>query len=257
MDNVQKYIARISILFVVLQSAFTVSAAENQYFDPAETQLFKELPTQSEVKPPLPPGGITQQHRVTVQKSSQMRSPGARKNIPNTLEKLQKLGYLEVSDADIAFLSIESVKGQFISIEDVVHNISSPLSIMPTNTGIFKTMTLAGSIASGAEIDTGKWTHVIRYYSLANGEVLTLSEADFKAAKYSIVVPEELWSEEVKGLPASVVTSKTTSGIFFTELSWFTDNKFYTLRLTGHGIGNGVRSQLKELATGILEPEAQ
>jgi len=258
MDNVPKlFISIMSILFVVLQSTFTVNAAENLYFDPAEKQHFKELPTPSEIKPPLPPGGIIQKPSVMIKKSSQMRSPGARAQIPITQEQIKRLGYQEVSDDNMSFLSLDNVINQFIPIEEITNNLSSPLSIISTTSGIYKTMTLAGAIASNTEKKTGKWTQVSRYFSLANGDVLVFSENDYQAARISVVIPEETINETVNGQPATMLIRKTTSGKFFTELSWFTENKTYSLHLTGRAVGSGIKNDLVAIATGIVEPAAK
>lgn len=253
MDNIQKLlISGVSILFVVLQTTFTVNAEESLYFDPAEKQYFKELPKESEIKPPPPPGGNIAPHSVKIQKSSEMRTPGARDQTPVIQEQIQRLGYREASDDDMSFLSLDNVKDRFTPLEDIAKNTSSPLAIISIKTGIYNTMTFAGAIATGPAKKTGKWTQVQRYYSLANGDVLMLTEADYKAAEYSVVIPEESINEKVNGSPASMVTRKTAAGKFFTELSWFTENKIYTLHLTGRTVGVGIKNELIALATGIL-----
>ncbi len=248
-------IPQMSILFVVLLGSFTVNAAENLYFDPAETQYFKELPKPSEVKPPLPRGGSIQPPSVMILKSSQMRSPGARTRIPIIQEQIERLGYQEVSDDDVSPISLDNVKNQFIPMEEITKNISSPISII--STGVYKTMTLAGAIASGAAKKTGKWTHVSRYFSLENGDVLVLVESDYKAGEYSVIIPEELVNETVNGSPASMVTKKTRAGKFLTELSWFTENKMYTLHLSRRSVGVGIKNELIVFATGVVEPVAK
>jgi len=232
-------------LFVVLLSSLTVNAAEIRHY--------KELPTRSEIKPsPRPPGFDSPS--VTVQKSSQMRSPGAKKHTPVFKEQLQRLGYREVSDDSMSSLSLDNVKAQFIPIEDIEKNLSSPLSIISTKTGVYKTMVLTGAIAKSPEKNTAKWTQVMRYFSLANGRILMLSEFDYKAARISVILPAELMNENINGSPAMLVTKKTTTGKYFTELSWFTENKLYSLHLTDRTPGVGIKNELVVLAAGIQEP---
>ena len=115
-------------------------------------------------------------------------------------------------------------------------------------------MVLAGALASGHEKKTGKWTHVTRYYSLADGRTLIFVESDLKAGGHSVGVPEELVNDKINGLPASMVTLRTTSGKFFTDLSWFAENKIYSLILSSRAVGVGIKNELVSLATGIQQP---
>ncbi len=269
MDTVQQLlIPQMSILFVVLLGSFTVNAAEEQYSKPGEKQYFKDLSEAANIKPPPPPpppGGINQPlFSVTIQKSSQMRSSGvagAGRQTPSHMlviqEQIQRLGYREVSDEDMSELSLDNVKSRFIPIDDIVKNISSPLAIISIQSGIYKTMTLVGATARSPAKKTGKWTQVGRYFSLANGDVLVLAESDYKAGEYSVIIPEESVNETVNGSPATMVTRKTTSGKFFTDLTWFTETKMYTLHSTGRPVGVGIKNELVALATGVLEPVAK
>ena len=235
----------VTILFIVLLSSLTVNAAE--------IRQYKELPNPADIEPAPRPGGDNIP-RVTVRKSSQMRSPTARTRIPLIKEQIQRLGYEEVENGAMSFFSLDNVKARFIPIEDITKNISSPLSIISNKGGIYKTMTLAGAIAKGEESKTGRWTHVSRYYSLENGSILILSESDYKAAQYSTTFPEELINVNINGAPASLITKKTTAGKYFTKLSWFTENKIYSLHLSSRAVGVGIKNELVALAIGIQQP---
>lgn len=232
------------ILFVVLLSSLTVNAAEIRHF--------KELPKISDIKPPPRPQKFNSPS-VTIGKSPR-RNSRARKHTSITKEQIQKLGYRKVSNDAISYLSLDNVKSKFIPIEDIEKNISSPLSIISTKTGVYKTMDLTGTIAKSPEKETAKWTLVMRYFSLANGDILMLSEFDYQAAKISAIFPAELVNENINGSPAMLITKKTTAGKYFTTLKWFTENKLYTLHLTDRTSGTGVKNELVVLATGIQEP---
>jgi len=180
-----------------------------------------------------------------------MSSPRARNNLPTIVDQINRLGYREVSDNSMSFLLLDNVKEKFISIEEITNNISSPLSVITNKTGIYRTMQLTGAIAKSREKKFAKWTQVMRYYSLANGKILLLSEFDYKAAKISASFPEELVNENINGLLGMLVTKKTTSGKYYTELKWFTANKLYTLYLIDRISGVGMKNELVVLATGI------
>ncbi|MBI3775364.1 MAG: hypothetical protein HY273_07405 [Gammaproteobacteria bacterium] len=251
MDNVRKLLVPVmSILFVVLQSIFTVNAEESLTSGREETQFFKELPKWNEIKPRA---HAEEKPSVTIQESSQMRSPGARELTPIIQEQIERLGYREVSDDNMTFLSLDTVKDRFIPLGEIVKNTSSPLAIISIKTGIYKNMIFAGAIASGPAKNTGKWTQVQRYFSLENGSVLMLAESDYKAAEYSVAIPEELVNEKINGAPASMVVRKTTAGKYFTDLLWFTKNKIYSLHLTGRSAGVGIKNELIVFAAGVLE----
>lgn len=218
----------------------------------AEVSQFKELPKESEIQPPPKPAGDGALG-VRIRKSSQMRFPGAEKSVSRAKKQMQQLGYVEVDDDSIQHLSIDIMKDKFMPIEDVENNVSSPLSAITNMTGIFKTMELVGCVANSPAKDTAKWLRVTRYFTLANGNILMLSEYDFKTARVITTFPEELVNENINGSPAMLLVKKTPRGKVFSELRWSTKNKLYSLNLEGHAQGVGPKNELVDLATGIKE----
>lgn len=234
------------MVLVTVLSSNTVCAQE------VDTGFLKPPNASNVEKPPRPTEFVPS---VTVQKSDRFRSKQAKEQIKEIANQINTYGYRVVDEKDISYFSHESVKHGFVPMEAITLNTSSPLSTISEQSGIFKTMSFLGAVAEQPDKNTKKWTSVRRYYSLSNGELLMLSEVDYKAARISTAFPEELVNENVNGFPAMLVTLKTPTGNALTRLTWGSNKKLYTLERSGHVSGLGIRNELVALAMGIKEQE--
>ena len=242
MDIVKHSLAHfMSIIVMLMACSLTVNAEEGKEF--------KDLSKASELAPPPPPGeDITP--GVRVQHSSKMRSHEIN-NVKHVKEEIDKHGYREVDDDAMNYLSLDVMKHKFMPLDQILKITSSPLSDITIKTGVFKTMSFEGVIATSPARKTKKMTRVMRYYTLTNGNVVMLSEYDFNAAQMQVTIPEEFINVSVNGVPAMLIVKKTKHGKFFTELTWSTTNKLYSLKLEGKAEGLGDKNELVILASGI------
>lgn len=98
----------------------------------------------------------------------------------------------------------------------------------------------------------GPWSRYTRVYTRPDGVLVMLHEWDYVQDGGGVVLIKELMNAQVHQHLARVVTRKTTSGQHFSELTWVTDRKYYTLtvwdRLDARGLQPYDRSWLVSLA---------
>jgi len=210
-------------------------------------------PPQALSPPPSPDLGLPP--TVSVHAAEKVLSKELAAGVRELASQLRTIGYKMVDDGDVSFLSVENISYQFVPLTTVTENVSSPLATLSGVPGRFNTLTFLGAIPSEMDNVSKKWSRVSRYFSLAGGATLVLSEIDYVAARVSTGFPEELVNQNIGGFPGMLVPIKTSGGNVFTRLTWGSNKKLYQIYLTGHARGVGATNELVELANKIQEQE--
>jgi len=199
--------------------------------------------------PPSPDSGRAP--TVSVHPAENVLSKESAAGVRELASQIRTTGYKMVDDRDVYSLFVENISYQFVPLATVKKHASSPLASLSDAPGRFNTLTFLGAIPSEMDNVSKKWSRVTRYFSLAGGETLVLSEIDYVAAKVSTGFPEELVNQYIRGFPGMLMPLKTSQGNIFTRLTWGSDKKLYQVYLTGDARGVGATNELVELANSI------
>lgn len=99
----------------------------------------------------------------------------------------------------------------------------------------------------------GPWSSYTRVFTRPDGALLMLHEWDYALDGGGVVIIKELMNERVHQSLARLVTRKTNSGQYFSELTWATDKKYYTLTVWDRLDQSGERKYDKSWLVGIAE----
>ncbi len=167
----------------------------------------------------------------------------AKKNVDEDASR----GYRKASEGEVDIL--KPYKSTPLPMDMVIGMLSfEPASLTATP---FDELGLEGAYATGRHVN-GKWTAVVRVFTMEDETTLTLSEDHLPTSGGSEhVIAEEGVELHINDFPTTLVVKQSESGKAISSLSWQTKTRAYTLRTTGNVKTNGKKDWFLGLAQSI------
>jgi hypothetical protein len=167
----------------------------------------------------------------------------AKKNVDEDANR----GYRKASEEEVDIL--KPYKSTALPMDMVIGTLSfEPATLTATP---FDELSLDGAYATGRHVN-GKWTAVVRVFTIQDEATLTLSEDHLPTSGGSEnVIAEEGVELHINDFPTTLVVKQSESGKAISSLSWQTKTRAYTLRTTGNVKANGKKEWFLGLAQSI------
>jgi hypothetical protein len=131
--------------------------------------------------------------------------------------------------------------------------VAGKLRVKLATTGAeFADLKFVGFYPEGTAKD-GPWSWMARLFVGSNGEVVRLSEWDFRADNGGLLLIKEFLNQEVSGSPATLSISKAKSGRVLWSLTWSREGKQYTLDLLTASFNLDDKKRILALGNGLRD----
>jgi len=174
---------------------------------------------------------------------------GVSERIDSDINQIKSKGYIEVEKSDaIDKFTINDYSKYFTPLNDIVPNLTfTPATIGNLSLKIeFQGAIPKNEITSGSS--KGRWSSLEKFYTLKNKSVLSIEETDYISSNMTVSFQEDFINESVNGNPAIFVIKKTEKGNAISKLTWFSNERLFTIKMTGHVRGLGKANKLVEIA---------
>ncbi|WP_020560827.1 hypothetical protein [Thiofilum flexile] len=175
--------------------------------------------------------------------------------IQSDLRQLRETGVITVKNDEVVDqFTIDAYKKFMIPISDALPNLTFTPATISYHEIQNKELELKGVVLK-SEITTGelkeKWAGIEKFFLLENKSVLSIEEIDYPSTGGNISFHESFINESVNGHPAIFLVKKSSKGAALSKLSWFTENRLFTISMSGHVKGRGRANKLVALAESI------
>jgi hypothetical protein len=131
--------------------------------------------------------------------------------------------------------------------------VAGKLRVKLSRTGAeFANLKFVGFYPEGTAKD-GPWSWMARLFVGSNGEVVRLSEWDFRADNGGLLLIKEFLNQEVSGSPATLSISIAKSGRVLWSLTWSREGKQYTLDLLTASFNLDDKKRILALGNGLRD----
>ena len=208
--------------------------------------LATAIPVHAEEPPAMPEPGV-----YIIPEDSQSFTPEMKAADKKERAEMLSQGYMNATDDEVEGLeryAREKKMGHIRPVKEIDGKTTFKLA-----TGNSKQeLKLVGAIGHGADVD-GKWTMGTRFFTTNRGTTVTLEEWDFTVTGGGVYISQEAINADINGHPGILEVKQSPSGKAVTTLSWFTDQKGYTLTTSENVNKKGTLQEFIDLAKSVQE----
>lgn len=175
--------------------------------------------------------------------------------IKNDLKQIRETGVITVNNDEVVDqFTIDAYKKFMVPISDALPNLTFVPSTINYGKEQKEKLELKGVVLK-REITTGemkgKWAGIEKFFIWENQSIVSLEEIDYPSTGGNISFQKSFINESVNGNPAIFIVKKSSKGNTLSKLSWFTQDRLFTISMSGHVRGIGRANKLVELAESI------
>ena len=173
-------------------------------------------------------------------------SPRLQEETRQEIETEANTGYIKASDEEME--ALKQSKRRVVSIDSVLGTLTfEPVPLTGTP---FEQLNMEGAYSTGKHV--GKWTSIVRLFTMPDGALVELTEDDIASSGGSKnVVSKEGVDLYLQGFPTSILVQQSPNGAALSRIFWKTTAKSYTLRMEGNVKTNGKKKLFLDLAQSI------
>lgn len=143
---------------------------------------------------------------------------------------MKSKGYVDATEDSVSYL--DRAKEDKDKKLKPMTEVAPKLKVNPANLGsspLGQAVLLGATASGGLPIEGEGWTGLDRIFVVPKFGLVGLNEVDYIASQGGMVFIQEAINQDVNGFPAILSVKQSRSNKGFTELTWATDKKIYTL----------------------------